>query len=103
MTLDQANNIQLLIAKFGLVDSKPTKILMKRLTRIIFYQTVLNTDCQHTAMHLYRLDISADVNILSHRNEFPRDKYWEAAKKNILYLKTTINLKLTYTNTENLF
>lgn len=47
-----------------------------------------------------RPDISAAVNILSRRNEHPRAKDWEAVKRTIRYLKTTINLKLTYTDVE---
>ncbi|GBM70587.1 Copia protein [Araneus ventricosus] len=41
-----------------------------------------------------RPDISVAVNILSRRNEKPRERDWNAVKRIIRYLKTTAELKL---------
>ncbi|GBM09373.1 putative mitochondrial protein AtMg00810 [Araneus ventricosus] len=41
-----------------------------------------------------RPDISVAVNILSRKNEKPRERDWNAVKRIIRYLKTTAELKL---------
>ncbi|CAL1293062.1 unnamed protein product [Larinioides sclopetarius] len=105
MTIDQTNKIQELITKFGLENSKPTYTPMEPgYIKTIDNDNLLKNDVKYrqaVGALLYistvtRPDISAAVNILSRRNEKPRAKDWEAVKRTIRYLKTTINLKLTF-------
>ncbi|CAL1265951.1 unnamed protein product [Larinioides sclopetarius] len=109
MTHDQTNKIQELITKFSLENSKPTYTPMEPgYIKTIDNNNLLKDNVKYrqaVGALLYistvtRPDISAAVNILSLRNEKPRAKDWEAVKRTIRYLKTTVNLKLTFNTSE---
>jgi len=48
-----------------------------------------------------RLDITHAVNFLSQFNEVHRDIHWKAAKRVLRYLKETLDVGMTYRNTDD--
>ncbi|GBM63274.1 hypothetical protein AVEN_110954-1 [Araneus ventricosus] len=65
---------------------------------MIYYQTIPSIGKTVGAL-LYiatvsRPDIEVSVNILSRRNEIPRERDWSAVKRIIRHLKATAELKL---------
>lgn len=101
--INQTSKIDELIIKFNLQDAKPHSTPMEtNYTRLNDEDNILSNNIlyrQATGNLLYiatvsRPDICAAVNILSRRNEKPRIKDWNAAKRVIRYLKYTKDCNL---------
>ncbi|GBN11147.1 Retrovirus-related Pol polyprotein from transposon TNT 1-94 [Araneus ventricosus] len=100
--LNQKNKIEEIVEKFNLKEAKPTNIPMDPNYLKQGEDDLLPNNTQYikaVGALLYiatvsRPDIAVAVNILSRRNEKPRERDWNAVKRIIRYLKTTAELKL---------
>ncbi|GBM97221.1 Retrovirus-related Pol polyprotein from transposon TNT 1-94 [Araneus ventricosus] len=101
--LNQKNKIEEIVEKFNLKEAKPTNIPMDpNYLKQEGEDDILPNNTQYrkaVGALLYiatvsRPDIAVAVNILSRRNEKPRERDWNAVKRIIRYLKTTAELKL---------
>ncbi|GBN12713.1 Retrovirus-related Pol polyprotein from transposon TNT 1-94 [Araneus ventricosus] len=101
--LNRKNKIEEIVEKFNLKEAKPTNIPMDpNYLKQEGEDDLLPNNTQYrkaVGALLYiatvsRPDIAVAVNILSRRNEKPRERDWNAVKRIIRYLKTTAELKL---------
>ncbi|UYV83153.1 hypothetical protein LAZ67_23000010 [Cordylochernes scorpioides] len=106
LLLSQKNKIQELVERYNLQEAKPTLTPMesgypgisdeKLLPNNVQYQQLIGSLLYLSVVS--RPDIAAPVCILSSRNQNPRNCDWNAAKRIVIYLKTTKELELRISN-----